>query len=179
MRRGSSFSEAFARQLQKQMREVDLTTGFADHRGSKVYWVIMNVAVSFVFCDYLQTFPSLNFYEVVGLGVVASFTFPIIWQAIIAAALRMAASKGSFIAHAPGGRLIAVLRFLFTKRAFDNIFSQVVMDGREEYWEALTRGDRWLARWRRVQLYLSLAIAAGTWIGVSTLKRAIKMWKAG
>jgi len=77
----------------------------------------------------------------------------------------------------PASSLVACLRFLFSKRAFDRIFSQVINDGREEYFDALSERRHMLARYRLGQLYVSVVVAACAWIGVSTLKKVVQMWR--
>ncbi|RWL81897.1 MAG: hypothetical protein EOR67_28610 [Mesorhizobium sp.] len=165
------------------MKRLDLTANLFSHPFAKLMWIASTIGVTFLWVMVLgkplSTTSAADAFKIVGLGLVAAVVYPpsLQWW------LKLRRDEGPFIghviAHAPGGRVIPVLRFLFTKRAFDHIFAQVVVDGREEYWEALSQGNKWLARWRRVQLYLSLGIAIVSWIGVSALKNAIKMWKAG
>lgn len=164
------------------MRRVDLTANVLAHPMAKLVWIVVNILIALVLGSVVATFvpnSGLTAYKIIGVGVFMAIVYPPLCKLWAALASSMKAPRASVIARAPGGLLVTLLQFLFTKRAFDHIFSQVVNDGREEYWEALSKGDKWLARWRRVQLYLSLGIAIASWISVSAIKNFIKMWKAG
>ncbi len=87
--------------------------------------------------------------------------------------------EGGTIRQAPAARVVGWLRFLFSKHAFEAIFSQTILDGREEYFEALATGQKRLARWRLVQLYLALAAAAVSWTAVSTASKMVQLWRLG
>ncbi|WP_256754205.1 hypothetical protein [Mesorhizobium sp. Mes31] len=170
----------------RYFNSVDFIGNFSAHPVAKLVWVAANIAFCVGAHLILPRFlldawiSSLTF--VAGFGLLISIIYPRVLLLQVDWILRRRVSKsrsGLIIRRAPGGWLVTMLQLLFTKRAFDHIFSQVVNDGREEYWEALSSGHKWLANWRQVQLYLSLGIAIVSWIGVSALKNAIKMWKAG
>ena len=59
--------------------------------------------------------------------------------------------KTAAIHRPPGSSLQGILRFLYSKRSFDNIFSQIINDMREEYYEALSKNHVWHARWIRIR----------------------------
>ncbi|MER9614548.1 hypothetical protein [Mesorhizobium sp. M0207] len=80
---------------------------------------------------------------------------------------------------APGSRLIILLRFVFPRRAFEEIFAQTVVDGREEYFAALADDRPQLARLRLMQMYLALIFAATTWAGVSVVGKIVRIWQIG
>ncbi|MER8405118.1 hypothetical protein [Mesorhizobium sp. M0185] len=81
--------------------------------------------------------------------------------------------------RAPAERLVGLLRAVFSRRAFEAIFSQIVIDGREEYFEALSMGRTHLARWRLTQIYLIVIFTALTWTSVSITQKAIQIWRVG
>ena len=78
----------------------------------------------------------------------------------------------------PASRLILLLQMIFTKIIIEHIFAQTIADMREEYYEALEANNKPLARWRHVQLYLSLSSTVIAWVVASTLKKLFAMWKA-
>lgn len=49
--------------------------------------------------------------------------------------------KQSQIVRPPASRLTGLLRLIFTRKAFEQVFSQVILDGREEYNEGSGRGQ--------------------------------------
>lgn len=53
----------------------------------------------------------------------------------------------SVVQPAPGYRFQAVTRFCFPKRIYSDVFEQAVSDLRHEYFEALSHGRYWHARW--------------------------------
>lgn len=71
--------------------------------------------------------------------------------------------KQSQIVRPPASRLTGLLRLIFTRKAFEQVFSQVILDGREEYNEALAEGKINLARYRAIRLYGILIFTIGMW----------------
>lgn len=47
----------------------------------------------------------------------------------------------------PGMALVRISSIVFGKKACDTIFSQVVAEMQREYFDALSRGEKWEARW--------------------------------
>lgn len=82
------------------------------------------------------------------------------------------------IVSPPANGLVSLLKFIYTKKSFEHIFAQTIADMREEYYEALEANNKSLARWRHVQLHLSLSSTVIAWVGASTLKKLFAMWKA-
>lgn len=82
------------------------------------------------------------------------------------------------VGRPPAHQLVSLLKFIFTKKCFEHIFAQTIVDMREEYDDAIEANNIPLARWRHIQLYLSLTSTVLTWIGASSLKKFFAMWKA-
>ena len=100
-------------------------------------------------------------------------------EANIYSASELLSSRSSVISRAPAEWIVSILRLVFSRRAFDSIFSQVVIDGREEYFDALEKGQSRLAQWRLVQIYLILVFTAFTWTGVSVFQKVSRLWRLG
>ncbi|MCF6112017.1 hypothetical protein [Mesorhizobium muleiense] len=81
------------------------------------------------------------------------------------------------IVAAPASAILAVIRFLVPKRAFDRIFAQAIEDFREEYYHEVANGREWRARWLHVCLYLTLISTLFLWFGTSTAKKMFDLWK--
>ncbi|RWQ16074.1 hypothetical protein [Mesorhizobium sp.] len=81
------------------------------------------------------------------------------------------------IVAAPASAILAVIRFLVPKKAFDRIFVQAIEDFREEYYHEVANGREWRAEWLHVCLYLTLISTLFLWLGTSTAKRVFDLWK--
>lgn len=81
------------------------------------------------------------------------------------------------ISQAPATRLVSILKVILPRRAFERIFSQIIADYREEFFEALAAGHRRRARWLGVCLWFVLSWTAVFWIFTSFVKRAATLWK--
>ncbi|WP_254022309.1 hypothetical protein [Mesorhizobium escarrei] len=92
-------------------------------------------------------------------------------------ALRIASMKKRAIVSAPASKVLALIKFLVPKKAFDRIFAQAVEDFREEYYLELAEGRVWRARWLHVGLYLTLLSTTALWLGTSAAKKAVNLWK--
>ena len=89
-----------------------------------------------------------------------------------------ALAKAPKITRPPAHRATEILRFIFPKAAFDAVFSQVVLDMREEYFAALRDRKIGLARWRHIQLWWVLLATFILWLGASSLRKMFDLWKA-
>jgi hypothetical protein len=58
------------------------------------------------------------------------------------------------IQAAPGYRLDHFLKGVFSKKSYERVFSQVIIDTREEYIEAIAAGAERHARWIKFRCYL-------------------------
>ncbi len=76
----------------------------------------------------------------------------------------------------PGKNIGRVLRILFSKKTFDNIFAQAISDMREEYYEALANGEKWKARIGHIRDNLWIILSVLAYLAVSVGKRAIGIW---
>lgn len=78
----------------------------------------------------------------------------------------------------PGHNLSEWLRFMLPKKTFDRVFSQIIMDYRDEYYEALAHGRKWLAQLRHGQMLIAIVLALILSAGTSVTKRVFDLWKA-
>lgn len=86
-------------------------------------------------------------------------------------------NRNSRLANAPGDKLSKLVQFIYTKKTFERVFVPTIADGREEYFEALAAGENWKAKWRHLQIYLSVLSAVVVWFGTSVVKRFSVFWK--
>ncbi|TWB55417.1 hypothetical protein FBZ98_103814 [Rhizobium sp. ERR 922] len=88
-------------------------------------------------------------------------------------------TRASVIADAPCGKLLAFFRFLLPRKTFENLVVQIVADGREEYFEALSEGRRRHAQYINIRTHaivlFSLALSAVTSL---VAKIVFAAWKA-
>ncbi|MCV0350227.1 MAG: hypothetical protein K5863_09130 [Nitratireductor sp.] len=137
-----------------------------------VIWILIAGAVQLMAILYFRISPLAKLYVwlVDAVGIIP--------DAVIDALNRIAKPRvDAKPFRPPASRLVSVMRFVFSKQAFDSIFSQLVLDYREEYYEALANEENWKARWRGVQLYLVLIATIFSYLGVSVLKYAVKIFK--
>lgn len=79
----------------------------------------------------------------------------------------------------PGSWARAVLSFVFSKKTFDNVYAQGIVDMRDEHAEALSQGRIWKARWKVMAYYINLVLTIAGWSGTAILKKLIGFWKIG
>jgi hypothetical protein len=72
------------------------------------------------------------------------------------------------IAKMPAMRLVSGLKWLLTSKAHSRIVAPLVAQEQHEYYEALVRGDKWLARWIAARMYL-LILCNTLWAVVAPL----------
>ncbi len=85
--------------------------------------------------------------------------------------------SGAWIASAPGSRSMKVLKFLFSKKAFENVFAQSIVDMRDEHAEALVDEQVWKARWIVVRGHVGLWLAVVTYLASTVVKKVVDVWK--
>lgn len=76
----------------------------------------------------------------------------------------------------PGSLSVRALRFLFSKKAFEAVFAQVIADMREEFFEALDLGHRKKARWIVVRDHIGLALTVGLYLAATIGKKVRGIW---
>lgn len=86
--------------------------------------------------------------------------------------------RNNGVARPPAHNLVSIFRFLFPKKAFDNIFSQVIADGREEIFEALAGGKALRSQWLHFVLYMTLVYTAASWSIARFGRVFVVIWKA-
>lgn len=93
--------------------------------------------------------------------------------------LRQEALRGSHdrLQRPPGTYVRSVLAFLLPKSAFDSIFSQQILDMREEYFEALDDGRSNKARWIVVRDHFRIVITLTAYLAASLGKTVAAVWK--
>jgi hypothetical protein len=77
----------------------------------------------------------------------------------------------------PASRIVEILELVFTKSSFQKYFAQTIADMREEYFDALNQNKKWTARWRRAQIYPTIAMVLVAWAGASVAKKFVDIWK--
>lgn len=85
--------------------------------------------------------------------------------------------KKSKIYLPPGSSVRSVLEFIFSKKAFDGVFAQVIVDMREEHAEALAVGELRKARWIVVRGHLGIGLTVMSYLGATLGKRLAGIWQ--
>ena len=158
--------------------------GFA----GKKSFLYVNVSKTLFVVAALTTFGVLTFFDV--LSFTRSSTVGALLNMVISVGSVMAAEvildrsrrkwfglKSERVIRAPGTLARTVLSFVFSKRAFETVFGQAIVDMQEEYVEALANGKKWKARWVVVRDHIGLLLTVGTYIGTTVVKRAVGIWK--
>lgn len=80
--------------------------------------------------------------------------------------------------HRPPASLInSIARFLYSKKTYERIFMQLVVDVREEHAEALLAKRRWHARWIATRGNLMMVMTMGAHAFTSCGKAVVRIWK--
>ncbi|HCF25204.1 MULTISPECIES: hypothetical protein [unclassified Novosphingobium] len=87
-------------------------------------------------------------------------------------------SGRQIIKPAPGTLAVLILRFAFSKKAFENVLSQPIADMREEYFEALAKGAIYHARWIKLRGHLALGLTVVAYLFASVVKKVQGIWSA-
>ncbi len=85
--------------------------------------------------------------------------------------------RSKLIRHAPGHYLLSFANFLYSKKTYERVFVEQISDMREEYYEALSEGKDWKARWIIVRGWYSFITSMIVRIPNSLLKMVIETWK--
>jgi hypothetical protein len=82
------------------------------------------------------------------------------------------------LAKVPGHNLLQLTDFLFSRKANAQVFVPIVIDMREEYFEALSQNRIWKARWVRIRGTWSFFAAIGLDRAFAFVSFFIKAWKS-
>jgi hypothetical protein len=88
-----------------------------------------------------------------------------------------APSSNVKIYRAPGQRASSILSFVFAHKTFDAVFSQAILDMREEYLEALASEDLLKANWIVLRDHTCLGLSVFAYLGVTIGKKVSGIWK--
>jgi hypothetical protein len=72
---------------------------------------------------------------------------------------RTARSTPKLVSAPPGHHLLALLRIVCSRKNFEAIYSQIIADERDQYFDALGSKAVWTARFCRVRMFVSVAHA--------------------
>jgi len=81
------------------------------------------------------------------------------------------------IASAPGATAVTVLQFLLPRSAFDDVFSQVIADMREEYFAALAEKNTAKANWILVRDNANLFLVVVQYLIAAFIDRGMKLYR--
>jgi hypothetical protein len=70
--------------------------------------------------------------------------------------VQVSVSGDTSVSSAPGHHLLKIVEFLCTKKVYERVFLQAVLDMREEHNEALFAGQKRKAQWVLIRGYLAL-----------------------
>ena len=76
----------------------------------------------------------------------------------------------------PGQRALSQAEFLYSKKTYQEVFVQLIIDVREEHAEALVQGRQWRARWIRTRGLGAYGCAVFHHGGGTVLKLALQVW---
>lgn len=77
---------------------------------------------------------------------------------------------------APGNRAGSILKFVFSKKAFETVFAQAIVDMRDEHAEALSEGLMHKARWILVRDHLGLGLTVAAYLAATVGKKVMGVW---
>lgn len=83
------------------------------------------------------------------------------------------------LAKPPGGLLLGMAEFFYSKGTFERIFQPTISDMREEYFEALSADRRWKARLVVLRGYLAYLSAAALHAPLSLVRVLGAIWRLG
>lgn len=89
---------------------------------------------------------------------------------------RQAKPRRLKLARPPGTILFAIVKFWFSKKAVEKVFQDVVAEMREEYFEAITAGEKWKSRWIVVRGNAALMLSAIAYVAVTVGKKIKGIW---
>lgn len=76
----------------------------------------------------------------------------------------------------PGSRIRATLQFVFTKKAFETVFAQAIVDMRDEHAEALSEGRMHKARWIVARDHFGLGLTVAAYLAATVGKKIMGVW---
>jgi len=81
------------------------------------------------------------------------------------------------LSSAPGNIAVRICQFLFSAKAYREVFGQVISDMREEYFDALNSGQPKKARYILMRDHLNLLLTAASYVTATVAKRMVSIWK--
>jgi len=84
-------------------------------------------------------------------------------------------SSAAKVAKPPGGILLFLADFFFSPKTYTRVFSPLVSDMREEYWEELSKKRKWKARYVLFRHYVAFGAAAWSQSVGSGLKKLFSL----
>ncbi len=90
----------------------------------------------------------------------------------------LALRKRVSLRHAPGTRVLWIAEFLFSRTKFELVLLPIISDMRDEYYEALSQGRTWKARWVWVRGTYSFFAAIGLDRAFAFVSFFVKAWKS-
>nr|WP_295465588.1 hypothetical protein [Mesorhizobium sp.] len=155
-----------------QARIVDRYARLGRWRLRAIFLIPSAIALGAVFALYLLApinwrMPILP--ATLGLVFVAGLQYGVAWEII--------GEVSNPLGAMPGAAIQKFLRFAIPKRAFDGVFAQTFADFEIEYFDALDGGRTWLARWRWLQLWITIGITVLLWMWAAVGKRLYELWK--
>jgi hypothetical protein len=99
-------------------------------------------------------------------------------QALVAGASQIWTSRpGTLATRAPGQTVDRLAEFIFSGKAYRTVFSQLVLDFREEYFECLQSNRPWKLCWVWLSWHGYYLLTAVFHLKMSVIKRVIEVWK--
>ena len=78
----------------------------------------------------------------------------------------------------PGNYFVQAIQFLVCKKRYEEMYLPIILDMREEYFEALSQNRIWKARWVRVRGTWSFFAAMGLDRALAFVPFFVKVWKS-
>ncbi|MEO9818956.1 MAG: hypothetical protein ABJ370_14655 [Paracoccaceae bacterium] len=110
----------------------------------------------------------------VGLAVVSVFANPFKLRTFLDFSKTKRTGE---VFSAPGAMAVLILQFLVPKKAYEEVFVQVVADTRDVYFTALAEGNNVKAKWIRIRDSVILAFVFVEYLIASCLDRGMKIYK--
>jgi hypothetical protein len=95
----------------------------------------------------------------------------------ITAILLYNATRRKKIHKPPASTINSIVRLLYSKRTYERIFMQLVIDLREEHAEALYQGRTRLAKWIAMRGNVAMILTMAAHAFASCGKAVVKIWK--
>lgn len=139
------------------------------------YGTLWLIFISMVFIGFiLNPKPNLRgTWILIQIGAIAASSSTFIMYALFS----YLQSLITVIHSPPASGIVRLLQCVFPTKAFDRIFSQIVIDFRDEHAEMLALKRPYRARWLSVCLVGTLVLTTALWISTTMVKRAVSIWR--